>query len=290
MYRTPGRMFVPFKATSNMKQSIDTEARTKILSNTNSATEGPPMSKTIISGVANKTNITPLHNLNVGFDVVGEELPDIREMSHRDLLALEQKNNMSDDKKQKGKGINLAGRGMGVVSFCADKKQKGKGMGVVSFCADKKQQGKGIHLAGRGMYGRGVDLPATFYNEILPALLSYLNIPADSKNIKRLMTVTKRDYEKTQDTKRLIDMVAEDYVKMLVGNEMSGSGMNSLNNKVKQALIKSMEMKKITGAGIRETFNNVIKTVRPYVKPVAEVAKFAWRNRAEIRDIASLIL
>lgn len=273
MYRTPGRMFVPFKATSNMKQSIDTEARTKILSNTNSATEGPPMSKTIISGVANKTSITPLHNLNVGFDVVGEELPDIREMSHRDLLALEQKNNMSDDKKQKGKGINLAGRG--------------KGMKVVQFC----QKGEGITLAGRGMYGRGADLPATFYNEILPALLELLNIPADSKNIKRLLTITKRDYEKTQDTKRLIDMVAEDYVKMLVGNNMMGAGsVSNLNNKVKQALIKSMEMKKITGAGIRESFNNVIKTVRPYIKPVAEVAKFAWRNRAEIRDIASLVL
>ena len=275
MYRTPGRMFVPFKATSNMKQSIDTEARTKILTNTNSATEGPPMSKTIITGVATKTSIIPLHNLTVGFDVVGEELTDIREMSHRDLLALEQKNNMDEpEKKQKGKGLQLAGRGK-------------KGMKVIQFC----QKGGGISLAGRGMYGRGADLPATFYNEILPALLSHLNIPADSKNIKRLMTITKRDYEKTQDTKRLIDMVAEDYVKMLIGNNMIGAGtITNLNNKVKQALMKSMEMKKMTGAGIRETFNNVIKTVRPYIKPVAEVAKFAWRNRDEIRDIASLML
>ena len=271
MYRTPGqRMFVPYKATSNMKQSIDSEARTKILSNANGATDGAPLSKTIITGVANKTSITPLHNLTVGFDVVGEELPDIREMSHRDLLALEQKNNMDDD-KQSGRGLKLAGKGMG--------------MGVVSFCA---QKGKGNVLAG-GMYGSG-DLPSTFYNEVLPTLLSHLNIPADSKTIKRLMTITKRDYEKTQDTKRLIDMVTEDYVKMLVGDEMTGSGMRSLNTKIKSALARTMNMNKMTGAGIRETFKNVIDTVRPYVKSALEVGKFAWRNRDTIKDIALALL
>jgi len=287
MYRTPGRMFVPYKATSNMKQSIDSEAKTKILSNANGATDGYPLSKTIITGVANKTSITPLHNLTVGFDVVGEELPDIREMTHRDLLALEQKNNMDDD-KQKGRGLKLAGKGMGVVSFCAQKKrktQKGKGMGVVSFCA---QKGKGNLLAG-GMYGRG-NLPSTFYTEVLPTLLSHLNIPADSKTIKRLMTITKRDYEKTQDTKRLIDMVTEDYIKMLVGDEMTGSGMRSLNSKIKSALVRTMNMDNMTGAGIRETFKNVIDTVRPYVKSALEVGKFAWRNRDTIKDIALAVL
>lgn len=258
MYRTPGRMFVPYKATSNMKQSIDTEARTKILSNANGATDGAPLSKTIITGVANKTSITPLDKMTVGFDVVGEELPDIREMSHRDLLALEQKNNMDDD-KQSGRGLKLAG--------------------------------KGNRLAGGGMYGRGGDLPSTFYNEVLPTLLSHLNIPADAKTLKRLMSITKRDYEKTQDTKRLIDMVTEDYIKMLVGNApMAGSGMRSLNTKIRSALVKTMNMNKMTGSGIRETFKNVINTVRPYVKPVVAAASFAWRNRDTIRDIASLVL
>ena len=271
MYRTPGRMFVPYKATSNMKQSIDTEARTKILSNANGATDGAPLSKTIITGVANKTSITPLDKMTVGFDVVGEELPDIREMSHRDLLALEQKNNMDDD-KQSGRGLKLAGKGMGVVSFCT-------------------QKGKGNRLAGGGMYGRGGDLPSTFYNEVLPTLLSHLNIPADAKTLKRLMSITKRDYEKTQDTKRLIDMVTEDYIKMLVGNApMAGSGMRSLNTKIRSALVKTMNMNKMTGSGIRETFKNVINTVRPYVKPVVAAASFAWRNRDTIRDIASLVL
>lgn len=269
MYRTPGRMFVPYKATSNMKQSIDTEARTKILSNANGATDGAPLSKTIITGVANKTSITPLDKMTVGFDVVGEELPDIREMSHRDLLALEQKNNMDDDKKQSGRGLKLAGKGMGVVSFCT-------------------QKGKGNRLAG-GMYGRG-DLPSTFYNEVLPTLLSHLNIPADSKTIKRLMDITRRDYEKTQDTKRLIDMVTEDYAKMLVGDNMSGAGMRSLNTKIRSALVKTMNMNKMTGAGIKETFKKVIDTVQPYIKPAMEVGKWAWRNRDTIRDIASLVL
>ena len=288
MYRTPGRMFVPYKATSNMKQSIDSEAKTKILSNANGATEGAPLSKTIITGVANKTSITPLDKMTVGFDVVGEELPDIREMSHRDLLALEQKNNMDDDRKQNGRGLKLAGKGMGVVSFCAQKKrktQKGKGMGVVSFCA---QKGKGNRLAG-GMYGRG-DLPSTFYGEILPTLLSHLNIPAESKTIKRLMDITRRDYEKTQDTKRLIDMVTEDYAKMLVGDNMSGAGMRSLNTKIRSALVNAMNMNNMTGAGIRETFKKVIDTVQPYIKPAMEVGKFVWRNRDTIRDIASLVL
>jgi len=272
MYRTPGRMFVPVRATINKKQSIDSEAKTKILSNANGATEGSQMSKTIITGVPNKTSITPLHNLTVGFDVIGEEMPDIREMSHRDLLALEQKNNTYDDKKQSGKGLKLAGKGMGVVSFCAEKKQKG--MGNV--------------LAG-GMYGRG-DLPSTFYNEILPTLLSHLNIPADSKNIKRLMDITKRDYEKTQNIKQLIDMVTEDYAKLLTGGRMMGSGMRSLNNNIRMALIKSMNMRNMSGRGIRENFKKVIDTVRPYVGPAMEVGKWAWRNRDTIKDIALAVL
>lgn len=284
MYRTPGRMFVPYKATSNMKQSIDTEAKTRILTNANGATEGAPMSKTIISGVGKTTDITPLHNLSVGFDVIGEEMPDIREMSHRDLLALEQKNNMDDDRKQTGKGMK-------VIKFCAQKgkgitlagkglKLAGKGMKVVEFCAQK----------GRGMYGRGSDLPSTFYNVVLPALLDHLNIPADSKTLKRLMSIASRNYEKTQDTKRLIEMVAEDYVHMLTGGNMSGEGIHSLNNKIKQALVKTMEMKKMTGAGIQQTFKKVIDTVRPYVKPAIEVGKWAYRNRDTIKGIASLVL
>jgi hypothetical protein len=118
---------------------------------------------------------------------------------------------------------------------------------------------------------------------VLPTLLSHLNIPADSKTIKRLMTITKRDYEKTQDTKRLIDMVTEDYVKMLVGDNMSGSGVHSLNNKIRSALVNTMNMNTMTGAGIIDTFKNVIKTVAPYVK---RAGQWAWNNRDTIKDIA----
>jgi hypothetical protein len=82
-------------------------------------------------------------------------------------------------------------------------------------------------------------------------------------------------------------MVTEDYVKMLVGDNMSGSGVHSLHNKIRSALVNTMNMDAMTGAGIIDTFKNVIKTVSPYVKSGVQ---WAWNNRNEIRDIASLVL
>jgi hypothetical protein len=98
------------------------------------------------------------------------------------------------------------------------------------------------------------------------------------------MSITKKDFEKTQDSKRLIDMVAEDYVKMLVGNEMmTGSGRNGLKNLIQKALIKSIDGRKLTGGGIVDTFKNVIRTVTPYVK---KAGQWAWANRGTIGKIA----
>jgi len=282
-----------------MKQVIDREAKTMVLSNAQGAFEGSPNSKTIITGVENKAKVIPLENLTIGqYDPIGEEdVKDIRKMSHRDLLALE----------QKGRGINLAGnppriskppRTICPMPVGCDKSildVKG-GAYNVGF---KSLKGKGIGLAGQhggaynvGFIGGGIglagqhgggDLPGTFYGVILPALLNHLNLPADAKVLRRLMTITKKDFEKTQDNKRLIEMVAEDYVKMLVGDEMTGSGKAGLKNLIQKALVKSMDGRKLTGGSIADTFRNVIRTVTPYVK---KAGKYIWDNKETIGKIA----
>lgn len=277
MYRNPGRSYSNFQAPVTMRQVIDREAKTMVLSNAQAVFDGPPNSKTIISGVENKTKIIPLENLTVGqYETIGEEdVRDIRQMSHRDLLALE----------QKGRGINLAGNPPSInkppriypmpVPGCGKSILDIKGGAYnVGFI------GGGIGLAGQ--HGGG-DLPATFYGVILPALLKHLHLPADVKVLKRLMMITKKDFEKTQDSKRLIEMVAEDYVKMMVGDEMTGSGKVSLKNSIQKALIKSMDGRKLTGSGIVDTFKNVIRTVTPYVK---RAGKWAWDNKETLGKIA----
>jgi len=193
-----------------MKQVIDREAKTMVLSNAQGAFEGSPNSKTIITGVENKAKVIPLENLTIGqYDPIGEEdVKDIRKMSHRDLLALE----------QKGRGINLAGnppriskppRTICPMPVGCDKSildVKG-GAYNVGF---KSLKGKGIGLAGQhggaynvGFIGGGIglagqhgggDLPGTFYGVILPALLNHLNLPADAKVLRRLMTITKKRF------------------------------------------------------------------------------------------------
>ena len=99
MYRKPSARLafthsVSTQSPNKVAQEIDHEAKTNVLSNTASAVEGPPSSKTIISGVPIKTSIIPLHNMSIGsFEPIGaeKEEPDIREMSHRDLIKLERK-------------------------------------------------------------------------------------------------------------------------------------------------------------------------------------------------------
>jgi len=281
MYRNPGRVYSNFQAPVTMRQAVDREAKTMVLSNAQAVFDGPPNSKTIISGVENKTKIIPLENLTVGqYETIGDEdVRDIRKMSHRDLLALE----------QKGRGINLAGsppiskpsiskppRTICPLPGCDKSILDIKGGAYnVGFI------GGGIGLAGQ--HGGG-DLPATFYGVILPALLNHLNLPADAKVLKRLMMITKKDFEKTQDNKRLIEMVAEDYVKMLVPDQMmTGSGRNGLKNLIQKALVKSMNNRELTGSGIANTFRNVIKTITPYVK---KAGKWAWDNKETIGKIA----
>jgi hypothetical protein len=269
-----------------MRQVIDREAKTMVLSNAQGAFEGAPNSKTIITGVENKAKIIPLENLTIGqYDPIGEEdIKDIRKMSHRDLLALE----------QKGRGINLAGapppriskpRPVGIMPVCGKSNLdiKGEGIGLAGQHGGAYNVGfigGGIGLAGQ--HGGG-DLPATFYGVILPALLHHLNLPADSKVLHRLMSITKKDFEKTQDSKRLIDMVAEDYVKIMTGGEMAGSGKVGLKNLIQKALIKTMDGRKLTGSGIVSTFKNVIRKVAPYVK---KAGNFIWDNREAIGKIA----
>ena len=290
MYRHPGRAYSNFRSPDSMKQVIDREAKTMVLSNAQGAFEGAPNSKTIITGVENKAKIIPLENLTIGqYDPIGEEdIKDIRKMSHRDLLALE----------QKGRGINLAGNPpriskppprtvfpMPVPPGCGKSilDIKGGGIGLAGQHGGASNIGfigGGIGLAGQ--HGGG-DLPATFYGVILPALLHHLNIPADAKVLRQLMTITKKDFEKTQDSKRLIDMVSEDYVKMLVGNEMSGSGKVGLKDLIKKSLVKSMDGRKLTGSGIVDAFKNVIRKVVPYVK---KAGKWVYDNRATISNIA----
>jgi hypothetical protein len=266
-----------------MRQVIDREAKTMVLSNAQGAFEGAPNSKTIITGVENKAKIIPLENLTIGqYDPIGEEdVKDIRKMSHRDLLALE----------QKGRGINLAGapppriskpRPVGIMPVCGKSNLdiKGEGIGLAGQHGGSYNVGfigGGIGLAGGG------DLPATFYGVILPALLSHLNLPADSKVLRRLMSITKKDFEKTQDSKRLIDMVAEDYVTMMTGGEMVGSGKVVLKDLIQKALIKTMDGRRLTGSGIVSTFKNVIRKVAPYVK---KAGNFIWDNKEAIAKIA----
>lgn len=270
MYRTPGRAYSNHRYPDSMKQVIDREAKTMVLSNAQGAFEGSPNSKTIITGVENKAKVIPLENLNIGqYDPIGEEdVKDIRKMSHRDLLALE----------QKGRGINLAGNPPRISkppprTICP-MPVPGCGKSILDI------KGGGIGLAGQ--HGGG-DLPATFYGVILPALLNHLNLPADAKVLRRLMTITKKDFEKTQDNKRLIEMVAEDYVKLLVGDEMTGSGKAGLKNLIQKALVKSMDGRKLSGSGIADTFRNVIRTVTPYVK---RAGKWIYDNRSDIAKVA----
>jgi len=78
-------------------------------------------------------------------------------------------------------------------------------------------------------------------------------------------------------------MVAEDYVKMLVGDEMTGSGKAGLKNLIQKALVKSMDGRKLTGGSIADTFRNVIRTVTPYVK---KAGKYFWDNKETIGKIA----
>ena len=291
MYRHPGRAYSNFRSPDSMKQVIDREAKTMVLSNAQGAFEGSPNSKTIITGVENKAKVIPLENLTIGqYDPIGEEdVKDIRKMNHKDLLALE----------QKGRGINLAGNPPRIskpppsYSYCPPGcgksilDIKGNGIGLagqhggaynVGF---KLLKGKGIGLAGQ--HGGG-DLPATFYGVILPALLNHLNLPADAKVLRRLMTITKKDFEKTQDNKRLISMVAEDYVKMLVNDQMTGGAkVGQLKNLIAKALVKSIDGRKLTGGSIADTFKNVIRKVTPYVK---KAGQWAWNNRSDIAKVA----
>jgi hypothetical protein len=253
-----------------MKQVIDREAKTMVLSNAQGAFEGSPNSKTIITGVENKAKVIPLENLTIGqYDPIGEEdVKDIRKMSHRDLLALE----------QKGRGINLAGNPPRISkppprTICP-MPVPGCGKSILDI------KGGGIGLAGQ--HGGG-DLPATFYGVILPALLNHLNLQADAKVLRRLMTITKKDFEKTQDSKRLIEMVAEDYVKMMTGGAMVGAGKVGLKSLISKALVKSMDGRKLTGSGIIDTFKNVIRKVTPYVK---KAGQWAWDNKETIGKIA----
>lgn len=289
MYRTPGRVYTNHRYPDSMKQVIDREAKTMVLSNAQGAFEGSPNSKTIITGVENKAKVIPLENLTIGqYDPIGEEdVKDIRKMSHRDLLALE----------QKGRGINLAGNPPRIskppprticpmpVPGCGKSilDIKGGGIGLAGQHGGAYNVGfigGGIGLAGQ--HGGG-DLPATFYGVILPALLHHLNLPADAKVLHRLMTITKKDFEKTQDNKRLIEMVAEDYVKMLVGDQMTGTGKVGLKDLVKKSLVKSMDGRKLTGSGIIDAFKNVIRKVVPYVK---KAGKWVYDNRQTLSNIA----
>ena len=301
MYRHPGRAYSHFKSPDSMRQVIDREAKTLVLSNAQGAFEGSPNSKTIMTGVENKAKVIPLENLTIGqYDPIGEEdVKDIRKMSHRDLLALE----------QKGRGINLAGNPPRISKppprVICPMPAPGCGKSILDIKGGaynvgfKSLKGKGIGLAGQhggaynvGFIGGGIglagqhgggDLPGTFYGVILPALLNHLNLPADAKVLRRLMTITKKDFEKTQDNKRLIEMVAEDYVKLLVGDEMTGSGKAGLKNLIQKALVKSMDGRKLTGSGIADTFRNVIKTVTPYIK---KAGKWAWDNKETLGKIA----
>lgn len=271
--------FVSTQSPNIVAQEIDHEAKTNVLSNTASAVEGPPSSKTIVSGVPIKTKITPLHNMTIGeFEPIGGEKvePDIREMSHRDLIRMEKK-----------------GRASGLVEVAADMVADMTGEGL-HLAGEPRMTGTGLRLAGTGMRLAGYgSLPNAFYGAILPVILDALNLPADKKTLQRILNIAAVDFEKTKDVSRLVELVVEDYVKMIMGNSMSGRGLSKapvIKKYIKSALNKSMlDMRRqgvLTGSGIKETFSKVIKAVKPYVKPAIEVGKWVYKNRDAIADVA----
>jgi hypothetical protein len=312
MYRKPSARlafthFVSTQSPNKVAQEIDHEAKTKVLSNTASAVEGPPSSKTIISGVPIKTSITPLHNMSIGsFEPIGaeKEEPDIREMSHRDLIKLERK------------GRRAQGAAPGIVdTLQIEPEMTGQGIMTGSglhLAGAPRMYGTGIHLAGAPrMYGTGIhlagaprmsgggsygSLPNAFYGAILPVILDALNLPADKKTLQRILDIAAVDYEKTKDKDRLVELVVEDFVKMLMGQ--SGSGLRLagrgkapvIRKYIKSAIVKSMsDLRRdgvLTGSGIVKTFGKVVNAVKPLIKPAAEVGKFLWKNREAIENVA----
>lgn len=318
MYRKPSARlafthFVSTQSPNKVAQEIDHEAKTNVLSNTASAVEGPPSSKTIISGVPIKTSITPLHNMTIGsFEPIGaeKEEPDIREMSHRDLIKLERK------------GRRAQGSAPGIVEVEVEPDIAGAGLHLAG--APRDIYGGGLHLAGAPrMTGTGVakramamaragaskmsgggygSLPNAFYGAILPVILDALNLPADKKTLQHILDIAAADFEKTKDKDRLIELVVEDYVRMIMGGQdgkglrLAGRGMRLagrgpvIRKYIRSALKKSMaDLQRdgvLTGAGITQTFNKVVSAVKPYVKPLVETGKFLWKNREAIENVA----
>lgn len=329
MYRKPSARlafthFVSTQSPNKVAQEIDHEAKTNVLSNTASAVEGPPSSKTIISGVPIKTSITPLHNMTIGsFEPIGaeKEEPDIREMSHRDLIKLERKGRRAqgadasgivevepEDSRPKDSGFS---RGAGLHLAGAPRDTYGGG--------GLKLAGQGLHLAGAPrMTGTGVakramamarvgaskmsgggygSLPNAFYGAILPVILDALNLPADKKTLQHILDIAAADFEKTKDKNRLVELVIEDYVRMIMGGQdgkglrLAGRGKAPVIRKyIRSALKKSMaDLQRdgvLTGAGITKTFSKVVSAVKPYVKPLVETGKFLWKNREAIENVA----
>ena len=339
MYRKPSARlafthFVSTQSPNKVAQEIDHEAKTNVLSNTASAVEGPPSSKTIISGVPIKTSITPLHNMTIGsFEPIGaeKEEPDIREMSHRDLIKLERKGRRAqgadasgivevepEDSRPKDSGFS---RGAGLHLAGAPRDTYGGG--------GLKLAGQGLHLAGAPrMTGTGVakramamarvgaskmsgggygSLPNAFYGAILPVILDALNLPADKKTLQHILDIAAADFEKTKDKNRLVELVIEDYVRMIMGGQdgkglrlagrgggkrLGGSPPNGpvIRKYIRSALKKSMaDLQRdgvLTGAGITKTFSKVVSAVKPYVKPLVETGKFLWKNREAIENVA----
>lgn len=303
MYRKPSARLafthsVSTQSPNKVAQEIDHEAKTNVLSNTASAVEGPPSSKTIISGVPIKTSIIPLHNMSIGsFEPIGaeKEEPDIREMSHRDLIKLERK------------GRRAQGDAPGIVEVEPEPVLAGSGLhlagaprlyGTGSY-PDGRKTGSGLHLPGApGMTGGGSygSLPNAFYGAILPVILDALNLPADKKTLQRILDIAAVDYEKTKDKDRLVELVVEDYVKMLIGQSgnglrLAGRGKAPVIRKyIKSALIKSMsDLRRygvLTGSGIVKTFSKVVNAVKPLIKPAVKVGKFLWKNREAIENVA----
>jgi hypothetical protein len=170
--------------------------------------------------------------------------------------------------------------------------------------------GTGIHLAGApGMSGGGSygSLPNAFYGAILPVILDALNLPADKKTLQRILDIAAVDYEKTKDKDRLVELVVEDYVKMLMGQSggrysldgrMTGTGLRLagrgkapvIRKYIKSALVKSMsDLRRdgvLTGSGIVKTFSKVVNAVKPLIKPAVKVGKFLWKNREAIENVA----
>lgn len=344
MYRKPSARlafthFVSTQSPNKVAQEIDHEAKTNVLSNTASAVEGPPSSKTIISGVPIKTSITPLHNMTIGsFEPIGaeKEEPDIREMSHRDLIKLERKGRRAQGSAPGivevepdivGAGLALAGSGLHLAGAPRDT----YGGGLKLAGGGLKLAGGGLHLAGAPrMTGTGVakramamaragaskmsgggygSLPNAFYGAILPVILDALNLPADKKTLQHILDIAAADFEKTKDKNRLVELVIEDYVRMIMGGQdggrlasldgrktgaglrLAGRGKAPVIRKyIRSALKKSMaDLQRdgvLTGAGITQTFNKVVSAVKPYVKPLVETGKFLWKNREAIENVA----